>query len=929
MAGSSSSQVLSSVAYNAVIFGIFMSIFFIFRLKLKRLYEPKSTYDLVDEEQKPDPLPKGLWQWLMPLLKKSDNFIIRQTGIDGYFFLRYLFLMSIYCAISAVWLYPILLPVNVVHGRNQDGMDKLAFQNVKNQKRYYAHIFCGWIFYWMFLFVIYRELYYYNSVRCVVLSSPRYGRKLSSRTVLFQSVPNQYLSEREFRKLFEGVRRIWIARGDHYKLEEKIGTRDALVDKLERTAVKYQLKALKKVRKTLKKTPDHEVVTDINSYIPKEKRPRHRPRFWKKKVDTINYICQVLPKLNADITYLQKHNNDASPFNSAFVEFESQYQAQVAAQVVSHHGPLALSPAHVGVEPGDVYWPNMRIFWWERMVRSMSSIAAVCALVLLWSIPVAFVGMISNVDYLTNKVHWLRFIYNLPRPLLGLLTALFPTVALAWLMSFLPTFIMMLAKFAGAGTSQLLDSFAQQTFFAFQVVQVFLVVTITSAATSTVTRIVEYPENTMYLLAGNLPKSSNFFISYLLLQGMGVSSAILAQILPLIFFYIIGPFTDTTPRKKYLRFKDLGAPGWGFTYPVYCNLAVITFAYAIIAPLILIFAAVGFFLLYIAWLYTLTYVQAQGSDSRGQNYPRALFHTIVGLYLGQVCLLGLFAVGKGWGPIVLQAIGLAVTVIVHIHLNKAFDRLMKYIPVDTMKSLNGKHDTPSFKNIYHEQVDWSDELEELPPFPLPKYQPKSASSGINDNDNSVTSPSHANSPTTPYTTDTSAETTYAESMVHYNPLPSETYEMSENKVSWVPLLADGVEGRIRPAPFYIRFFLPHIYASFKAVKYKLPECYGLLKPETPESDAANASAYNYPAVSSQCPSVWLPRDPFGFSEQLIEELEGVVIVSDENAVVDPDGHFHWLGDPPAPGLPEPPHNKTDENESTLRDNEFTENSSMK
>lgn len=292
--------------------------------------------------------------------------------------------------------------------------------------------------------------------------------------------------------------------------KKKIGIRDGLVDKLERATVKYQLNALKKVRKTLKKTPDHEIVHDINNYIPRKKRPRHRPRFWKKKVDTIDYICEELPKINAEISYMQENNSSAPPFNSVFVEFESQYQAQVAAQVVGHHGPLALSPAHVGVEPGDVYWPNMRMFWWEKIVRSMSSIAAVCALVLLWSIPVAFVGMISNIDYLTNKVHWLRFIYKLPRPLLGLLTALFPTVALAWLMSFLPTYIMMLAKFAGAATSQLLDYFAQQTFFAFQVVQVFLVVTITSAATSTVTEIVESPGKAMYLLAGNLPKSSNF-----------------------------------------------------------------------------------------------------------------------------------------------------------------------------------------------------------------------------------------------------------------------------------------------------------------------------------------------------------------------------------------------------------------------------------
>ncbi|CDH08516.1 probable RSN1-Overexpression rescues sro7/sop1 in NaCl [Zygosaccharomyces bailii ISA1307] len=890
----STSQVLTAIASNSVLFGVFMTIFFLFRLKLKRMYEPKSSYDLIDEEKKPEPLPRGLWQWFVPLLKKSDNFVIQEAGIDGYFFLRYLLLICAYCGVSLLYMFPIILTVNATDGKNEGGMDRLAYQNIKHHKgRYYAHVFCGWVFYWMFLFVIYRELYYYNSLRCAVLSSPRYGRKLSSRTVLFQTVPEQYLSEREFNKLFDGVKRIWIARGGKQLLEKRVAQREELVHKLETTAVKHIRKALKAVCKELKKRPGEPVVPDINFYIPPEKRPKGRfspleegPKskfkFLNPKVDTMEHIRSVLPDLDAEITKLQMNNINASPFNSVFVEFESQYQAQVAAQVVTHHGPLSMCPSHVGIAPGDVYWPNMRMFWWERLVRSIIAVSAACALAIFWSFPVAFVGMISNINYLTNKLHWLRFIYKLPRPLLGLLTSLAPTIALAWLMSFLPTFIRMMAQIQGAATSQLLDYFVQQSFFAFQLVQVFLVVTVTSAVTSTVTKIVQNPTDAMTLLASNLPKSSNFFISYILLQGMGVSSAILAQFIPLIFFYIIGPRSDTTPRKKYTRFTDLDTPGWGTAYPVYTNLAVITFSYAIISPLILLFATVGFFLLYVAWLYTLTYVQAEGADNRGMNYPRALFQTIVGLYLGQICLLGLFAVGKGWGPIVLQAIGLGVTVIVHLHLNYAFDHLMKYVPVDTMKPLNGKSDTPSFKNIYKDTgTNPEEEIKELPKFPLPKYQRK----------NSLP-------PMDLPTSDSSDKT------IQYNPLPEESYQLSENKISWVPLLADGADGHVPPAPLYKRFFLPHIYLSFKNVKNKLPETYGIPDPETPETEEANADAYNYPAVTSACPSVWLPRDPFGFSKQLVEEFCDVVNISDENATITLDGEIEWQGGPPAAGPPQ-------------------------
>ena len=166
----STQQVLTALISNGVIFGVFISIFLLLRLKLKRMYEPKSTYDLINDEKKPEPLPQGLWQWFIPLLKKSDNFIIQQAGLDGYFFLRYLFIICAYCTLSMFYIFPILFAVNASNGEGQEGLDILGFQNVKQPGRYYAHVFCGWVFFWIFMYVIYRELFYYNSLRQRVLS---------------------------------------------------------------------------------------------------------------------------------------------------------------------------------------------------------------------------------------------------------------------------------------------------------------------------------------------------------------------------------------------------------------------------------------------------------------------------------------------------------------------------------------------------------------------------------------------------------------------------------------------------------------------------------------------------------------------------------------------------------------------------------------
>lgn len=244
----STQQVVTALITNGVIFGAFVGAFVLLRLKLKRIYEPKSSFDLINDEKKPEPLPSGIFSWILPLLKKSDNFVLQQAGLDGYFFLRYLFILAAFFAVSIMYIFPILIPINASNGAHETGLNQLAYQNVKHRHRYYAHVFCGWVFYWSFLFVVYRELMYFNSLRQAVLSSPRYASKLSSRTVLFQTVPGEYLNEQEFGKLFEGVKNIWIARtqGD---LPKKVEEREKLAMTLESTEIAFLKKCLKQLKK--------------------------------------------------------------------------------------------------------------------------------------------------------------------------------------------------------------------------------------------------------------------------------------------------------------------------------------------------------------------------------------------------------------------------------------------------------------------------------------------------------------------------------------------------------------------------------------------------------------------------------------------------------------------------------------------------------
>ena len=51
----------------------------------------------------------------------------------------------------------------------------------------------------------------------------------------------------------------------------------------------------------------------------------------------------------------------------------------------------------------------------------------------------------------------------------------------------------------------------------------------------------------------------------------------------------------------------------------------------------------------LVWRYNLIFVFDSDMDSKGLFYPHALLHLMVGLYLAEICLIGLFAIHLAFG----------------------------------------------------------------------------------------------------------------------------------------------------------------------------------------------------------------------------------------------------------------------------------------
>ena len=102
--------------------------------------------------------------------------------------------------------------------------------------------------------------------------------------------------------------------------------------------------------------------------------------------------------------------------------------------------------------------------------------------------------------------------------------------------------------------------------------------------------------------------------------------------------------------------------------------------YCSIAPLIFGFATIGIWLIYMANRYLLIYVYNSSIDTKGLVYPRALNHITVGVYIGEICLIGLFGINQAPGPTILMFVFLVFSVLFHVSLMNATAPLLDTLP---------------------------------------------------------------------------------------------------------------------------------------------------------------------------------------------------------------------------------------------------------
>ncbi|BGP07894.1 phosphate metabolism protein 7 [Rhodotorula toruloides] len=720
---------ITALVTGLIVLGAEVAAFIILKNRFRQIYSPRSYR--VPPNKRVDPLPHSFLGWIPYVIRTPATTILQKNGLDAYIFVRFLFLMMEIFAPFMVVTWVILLPVDAAGSRGTNtGITRFTFGNVglSQQPRYAAHLILVWILtFWVF-YLIRREYAKFIQLRQDFLMSPEHTRLAQSKTVLVTGVPEELLNQSNMQRFCNvlpgGAKRIWFAR-DLKDLPDLYDRREKAVKKLEGAETKLLKLATKQIAKNEKKHLDAPASdpeaskSEVYRYVPQKKRPTHKLGplgLWGKKVDSIEWAREEIETTNRELETEREllGGNEGStkyPARSAvFIQFHTQIAAHMFAQCLAHHAPLRMSYRFLEVGQEDVIWGNLRIKPYEQRARYAASWAATLGLIILWSFPVAFVGLISNVSALCISAPWLAWLCKLPVPVNGIIQGALPPIALAVLFMLLPIILRLFARFEGIPLKTGIELSLMTRLFIFQVIHGFLIVTLASGLVKAIPAIAKNPSSAVTLLATQLPAASTFFLTYFVTTSFAGAAGSLLQIVKLIVYYVKLILLGSTPRSVFGIKYNSSTVAWGTLWPSMTLLTVIGLTYSVIAPLVCGFALVAFALFWFVYKYLFLLVidTPPATETGGLFYPKALGHIFVGLYIEQICMCGLFFLAqdaKGKQSAIpegaIMVVLIVITVLYHIVLNSGYQPLVKFLPLSVAPKIAATQGFPDGFPAHH------------------------------------------------------------------------------------------------------------------------------------------------------------------------------------------------------------------------------------
>ncbi|XP_024929246.3 CSC1-like protein At3g54510 isoform X3 [Ziziphus jujuba] len=357
-----------------------------------------------------------------------------------------------------------------------------------------------------------------------------------------------------------------------------------------------------------------------------------------KDVAKLSLQQEKLEELRLKIQQLQcEHMLKEKELPVAFVTFKSRLDAALVSQSQQHSHPL-IWITEMAPEPRDVSWRNLTIPYRILPLCNLVVVLAAAFLTLFFAIPVTAVQGIAKFEKLKKWFPPAMAVQLIPG-LRSIVTGYLPSFILNGFIYLVPFAILGMAKLAGCSSKSKEEIKACNMVFYFLVGNVFFLSLISGSLLDEIGEYLSHPRNIPAHLASAVSAQADFFVTYILTNGLlGFSLEILQP----------GLLSWKAIKSccRYGRGKEKDPFLFSLPYyrviPLVALSVLIGMVYAIVAPLLLPFL-VGYFCLgYAVYINQIEDVYDTVYETCGQYWPYIHHHILVAVILMQITMIGLF-----------------------------------------------------------------------------------------------------------------------------------------------------------------------------------------------------------------------------------------------------------------------------------------------
>ncbi|GIL54578.1 hypothetical protein Vafri_10327 [Volvox africanus] len=361
---------------------------------------------------------------------------------------------------------------------------------------------------------------------------------------------------------------------------------------------------------------------------------------WFAKVDAVEFWLERLSILRERIKEEQSKCMRKISC-SAFVTFNTRTAQAVAANSLHSHDENAWrvqgAPA-----PFELVWKNLSFTMPIKNGRLYILWAAFWAMTIFFMVPVAAIQAMIEVPKLA-KVPVLGKIVTTP-PIKQLLQAVVPGMVLKIFLAIVPIILRIMAILSGSTSISEIDFGVVKRFFLFQVVVVFFGTIIAGSFFNQLQQWIKNPTGIITTLGKSIPMTSTFFITYLLINGLGAKSMSFIRLPNFVIFWILSKFAGSPRARQRMWMYQYTSNGTTVVDHTIALLLGLTFS--CINPIVCPVALAYFVVNFVGETYNNVYVYRRQYESAGMLWKTVYNQVMVGLYIMQITMLGLLSIKK-------------------------------------------------------------------------------------------------------------------------------------------------------------------------------------------------------------------------------------------------------------------------------------------